>query len=393
MVAPCAAAQSFSEGWKFDGKAQAVIVAATADDVERLSSKNLLGEVSLRATGKKTLENSAQIGFRFEAKAQQDNPARAGFSGNIEPFDASLMLPAVASPPQLRGAFSGVVRTGPVENASIVGAVETAQIYIDGGYGQVSAGLGRGVAARFHEGVPDIFTHTRAANPKLDPAGLNIIRTENDLTGPAAKVSYQTPRILGVRAGISYTPEANASGVDRDPARSVPGVFSPKIENVVEGSVQISRKLRQQNLRIRASASYAAGEVSVSNPAISLDDVEVWNVGAELEFEAMSFGAEYLSSNNGYQRSGDYTAWSVGATTEAFGWEWGVRYGESEDESILAEGKNWSIGGATKISQNVGLAAGYQVNDVDLGLLGLTNPLSSSISAAEGIVVEVTLSL
>ena len=265
-------------------------------------------------------------------------------------------------------------------------------MYLDGGYGQISIGIGRGVAARFHEGAPDIFTHSRASNPKLDPGGLNIVRTENDLTGPAAKISYQTPRYLGVRAGISYTPEANAAGVDRDPRRSVAGSNTLEIRNVTEGSIQLSRRLQGPDLRIRASTSYAVGDVRGGVPGVELDDVSVWTLGAEFEFETVSIGADYLSSNNGFVSGGDYSAWSIGITKDAFGWEWGVRYGESDEENVRAEGQNWSIGGATKISHNVRIAAGYQRTDVDFGQLPFTNPDSASISAPDGVVVEITLS-
>ena len=392
VLASSASAQSLTEGWEFDGRAQLVVAVSTVDEVERLPARNVLGEVGLRATAEKTLQNSAEIGFRFEAKAQQDNPARAGFTGNIDPFGSE---PDSA---QVRGAYSGLTRSGLLEDASLTGSIETAQFYIDGGYGQISVGYGRGVAARFHEGAPDIFTHVRAANPKLDPGGLNFVRTENDLTGPAPKLTYQTPRLLGVRAGVSFTPDANVAGVDRDPRRSTPGVVSPEIENVWEGSVQASRKLTEQNLRIRASVSYSQGEVSLSDSApvdfeSQIEDVSVWTIGSELEFETFSIGAEYLSSDNGIRDDGDYSAWSIGATTEAFDWDWGVRYGESEDENVQAENANWSIGAAKNISENARLAIGYHSSDADFAPIPLSNPQTDTVSGPDGLVVEITLSL
>lgn len=384
--------QDFTEGWEFDGKAQLVTVISSFDDVERLPAETILGEISVRATAEKTLDNSAEIGFRLEMKAQKDNPARAGFSGNIAPFEPVIGPTPQGSYEPVRGAYTGLTRFGPVEDAGFNGAIETAQFYVDGGYGQVSAGYGRGVAARFHEGAPDIFSHARAVNPKLDPAGLNLVRTENDLTGPAAKISYQTPRLIGIRAGISYTPEANVAGVDRDPRRSVPGVATPEISDVVEGAVQFSRKFTEQDLRVRASANYALGSVSAPISSAEIDDVLVWSAGVEFEFDTLSFGGEYLNSNNGLARNGDYSAWSLGITKDAFGWEWGAQYGESDDENINARAQNWSFGGATKISHNVKLAAGYQHLDVDFGQLPFNITDSASNSAPEGVVVEITLS-
>jgi len=391
VLAHGAGAEGLTEGWKTDLSGEMVLVLSSMEDVGDLPASTGLGDVTLRLKTEKVLQNGAEIGVRFEARAQQDNAARAGFTGRIAPTGYGSD-PLATLPPEARGAFTGLTRGGPVEDTSLIAGVETAQVYIDGGFGEVSAGLGRGVAARFHEGAPDIFGRAKAANPGLDPAGINIVKTRDDLTGPSAKITYQTPRLLGVRAGVSYTPEINLRGVDRDPARSVPSVVTPDLKNGVEVAVQASRKLTEQDVRLRASATYSYAEVSGAPARQTFEDVKTWSVGAEAEWKRVSIGADYLSSNNGFSGSGDYSAWSVGATTTLGEWDFGARYGESEDDDVQAKGKNFSIGATREFTKQLSGTLGYQSNELELGLLPSNSPTLPSQLEADGVVMEITLS-
>mgnify|MGYP000479082720 CR=1 FL=1 len=194
------------------------------------------------------LGNGAEIGFRASGGLDRDNPARAGFSG----------VPGPARPlPSPAGALSGLARGPAAEDAGPRGRIETGYVYIEGGYGELRAGLDEGVAARFFEGAPTLFRHAALVNPALDPSGQVIARTDHDLTGPSFKVSYATPRILGARAGVSLTPDANAGGLDRDPVRNLGGAAGPDIENAVEAGLNVSRRLPRSGVRLRAAAGWS----------------------------------------------------------------------------------------------------------------------------------------
>ncbi|MEO1101296.1 MAG: porin, partial [Pseudomonadota bacterium] len=206
--------------WTYEvgGEAVTVISVGDADGVDR---EPVLFELGMKGGLELVLDNGAEIGVRVTWRGQRDHPARAGGAGCLSEAGG----PAV-------GVFSGAAIGCDGEDSGPRGSIEGAYAYIDGGYGEVTAGRDVGIASRFYEGPRDVFTHARTADALLDPSGQSFVRLRADLTGPAAKISYATPRLLGARAGVSFTPEANAQGLDWDPVRAVGGLARPQIESL-----------------------------------------------------------------------------------------------------------------------------------------------------------------
>ncbi|MEO1642394.1 MAG: porin [Pseudomonadota bacterium] len=168
-----------------------------SDDTGAREAETFLGEASLSGTAETVLDNGLRLRGRFALRLQKDHPQRPGGSGG---FGTDIST--------VPGAFSGV-SDGPVptgEGDDLRARLETAYFQVDGGYGELRLGKDSGVAARFHEGAPSVLSHTRGDTALLDPTGLTSVRTRHELTGPSAKLSYATPRLLGVRAGLSFTP-------------------------------------------------------------------------------------------------------------------------------------------------------------------------------------------
>ncbi len=384
-LAPFAAAILAGPAWsddaerrtQIDGSADALFVLSPGrDDAGGFEAQTFVYEIGLSGEVTTVLDNGAEIGVRATARVQRDHPARAGFSGNLsaDPAALGLLLP--------RGAFSGLSAAGPLEDTGARGAVEAAYIYIDGGYGEALAGRDLGVAARFFEGPRDVFTHARAVNPLLDPGGVNIVRTQHDITGPSAKVSYATPRILGVRAGLSFTPLAEAPGLDRDADRSGPGVEPLQIRNTVEVALGFSRRLRGPGVRLRWSGAYSRADVRTEPPVAPRPDLSTFSTGAEAEWRNLSLGASFLTSNNS---GGRYTAWSAGARVEALGLEWAASYGRADDDLVGATGESWSLGVRKQFLEQISVAVGVQESVLE--------PTESSTVSTLGPVIEISLGL
>lgn len=327
-------------------------------------------------------ENGVEAGFRGSAGFQLDHPERAGFSGIYGPGQPD-MGPA--------GAWSGLARGPGGEDTGARAAVETAYIYVEGGYGEARAGLDQGAAARFFEGAPVLMRHAALANPALDPAGRVLARTDHDLTGPALKVSYSTPRILGIRAGASFTPEANQRGLDRDPERGLGGAPGPRIENASEVAVNLSRRLPRSGVRLRAAAAWSGADVSFATPGL-YDTVETWSAGGSAEFSSFAFGASWLGSDNGFAGGGgDYSALSVAARLTVGKVDAGIEYARAEDEGISAESDAWGIIFARKINDSLRIAGGWQSLDTTYTRNPAPLPLRTG-DKTDGIVIEITLS-
>ena len=362
---PVLAAQATPIEFKSDLEA-ATIVSAIDHDGLLTQDESLLYEVALDNRIETFLDNGLKISGRLTLRGQRDHPARPGFSGQ---FGTSVSAPS--------GAYSGVSSTVPGDETGARGSLEAAYLEFDGGYGELRLGRDRGVAARFHEGAPSALTFTGVSNVYLDPTGLSLARTNHDLTGPSAKLSYATPRILGLRAGISLTPDANAKGLDRNLS-----AFSeqPDIENAVELAANLSRTLRSANTSFEASLAWSTA--SVDSPfAGARGDVSTLSAGVNIEFSAFTIGGSWLSSDNGF-KGADYEAWDIGVSKEIRGTDVSIGYSEADDALAGLSSEAFSISAARNITDDLTLGLSYQDQK-------LRSPAGKN--SGSGIVVEITL--
>ncbi|KCZ88586.1 porin [Hyphomonas jannaschiana] len=357
--------------WEKDG---ALLFAPGAEEA-------VLYRLGLGFDTNRVLDNGLVLGAAARLDAELDHPARAGFSGIVaDPAPGEL---AVA------GAFSGLARSPGIEEDGARAMLQTAYIYVEGGYGEARLGRDEGVAKRFAQGAPSLFSSLSLHAPHLDPDGGAIVRTDHDLTGPAAKVSGTTPRIVGFKGGLSYTPEADVRGLDRDPVRILPGSPAIVLTNATEASVSFNHRFRQSGVRVRAATGWSRADVDAAPTApVSYGTVETWSFGASTEWKNTVIGASWLSSDNGLSGlSGDYTAWTAGLTHTAFGLDWGVEYGEASDDAAGAEGESWRAGVARSVTDSARIAFGYRSDQLDFGAYAQSRRLGG-----EGIVIEITLS-
>ena len=380
-LAPAAAAQDVWDdpgGVETEASAELALVAAPGAD------EPLLGLGRARMGLNYVLMNGAEIGAVGGLELQRDHPARAGFSG--------VFPPSAGAGASSGGAFSGLARGGTPADQDLRISLETAYVYIDGGYGEARLGADDGVATRFFEGGPALFAHSGLVNPALDPTGVIIARTDHDLTGPAAKISYATPRILGLRGGVSYTPTADRRGVDRDTETAFPGASRPEIEDAFEVALNLSRRLPQSGVRLRAAAAYSQAEARLPTDPTLYGTVETWSAGASAEFSRLRVGGSYLESNNGVASGpGDYSAWGLSAAVPLGRFEAVAEVSGAEDEFAGLTSDSWQIGLVWNPSEDWRLASGWR--EVDTGYLNTGGQLPSAGGSRNGIVIEITRSL
>lgn len=333
-------------------------------------AETLLGELSITGNAEKVLENGVRLRARGALRLQADHSSRPGGIGG---FGDALSAPV--------GAFSGLSSGTPIESSDIWGRLETAYLQIDGGYGELRVGKNRGVAARFYEGPKSALSHARLDTALLDPSGLSTLRTRHDLTGPSPKLSYASPRILGLRGGISFTPEADADGLDRRPSSGTGGV-SPEIENAIELALNGTRRLRESGWRFDVGLGWSTADVSTNGPQNIYGSVETWSAGTRIEQGDWTFGASWLNSDNG-QPASDYSAWSAGLFREAYNIDFSAEFGESKDDGAVLNSKGWRLAAGKDFGKDTRIAVAYLHDE-------LTTPLHKW--TAQGVVVEITLS-
>ncbi|MEL6663703.1 MAG: porin, partial [Pseudomonadota bacterium] len=287
-----ALAQGSDSPWlvEYDGEATLVVAPSGSSDIAP-ERENALYEVGLGLTAERTFQSGWTLGGRAVFRAARDHPARPAGTGNL--FATDLQGPG--------GAFSRL-SAGPLNiDEGPRGSLETAYLFLDTGYGEFSLGRDTGVAARFHEGNVSALSRSTLVDPDLDVSGIAAINTRPDITGPSVKLSYVTPRLLGVRAGVSYTPRSEVRGLDRDATESN-DPFRPELENTVEVALNASRRLRESGVRLRSGLSYSTAELDVPTTleATYDDRIDVVSIGGEIEWQdTYRLGLNWLGADEG----------------------------------------------------------------------------------------------
>lgn len=332
-------------------------------------------QLGWRAT--RVLSNGAELGVRVIGRAQRDHPQRPAGQGV---FDTGLVLPG--------GAFSGIGASGNDVDESVRFGLEAAYIYLDGGYGELTFGRDQGIASRFHEGPDEAFRLARIDAPLLDPTGLGLVSTRNDISGPSIKLTYATPRILGLRAGVSVVPDAGeARGLDRDPVASALPVPSARPGSGMEAALNLSRVLGRNGPRVDVTAGWSKYDISEERGAVAgmADQVETWSAGARLEFDSLTLGASWISSDEGFLGDKKTESWTVGVSRD-FGEDWSASatWGEAEYDRLGLSAESLSLAVSRQFGDHVRLTGGWRDNEAGWGV--------ASGERARGIVVEITLS-
>ncbi|MEM7458714.1 MAG: porin [Pseudomonadota bacterium] len=333
--------------WETELEAESVTVVAPVSEADApVDVSPILGEISLLGTTERVLENGVRLRARGALRVQADHPQRPGGIGGFGDN-------AVAGV----GAFSGLSGAAPIDDSDIRARLETAYFQVDGGYGELRIGKDQGVGARFHEGAKSVLSHARLDSPLLDPTGLSTIRTRHDLTGPSVKLSYASPRLIGLRGGISFTPAADADGLDRRPNAGMGG-FAPETENAIELALNGTRRLRESGWRFDVGLAWSTADISNPSLLVPYDRVETFSGGTRIEKEDWTFGASWLGSNNGLPNS-DYSAWSLGLHRDAYNTEFSVEFGQAEDDGAQLDSQSFRLGAARDFGKSTKIALGY----------------------------------
>ncbi|MEQ1781114.1 MAG: porin [Hyphomonadaceae bacterium] len=377
--------------WAVKAEATVVVSGVRADDPLDPAADGPLGSALLEISRSDTFDNGLTLGWLGSVRLERDNPNRPAFIGALGGCSATNpACPSVAS-----GALSPI---SPATGLSAGGApldddgfvvVEAAAVSLMGPWGEGIVGYDVGAASRLDARAPTVLNRVSAFSPGLDPTGLGTTRARNDVTASSAKASYLSPRWLGLRLGVSYTPDANTRSADFDPDFSANGLASAELENVWEGAVSFARQFAEQDLRVRAAVTYASADSGASQPEFG--GYEAWGAGLELEHDGWTGGVRWLSSNNAWVAgNGDYEAWEVGLVKEVDGWRFGAEAGWSEDSLTGLEGNSWLAGVSRDISHNVSLGVAWTAADADIPV-----PVGPSFghrnASNDGLLLELTV--
>lgn len=391
-----AAAPAFAQDtdgeWTAKVEASAVANGVVSDDPAAPAADALMGSALLEISRSDTFDNGLTLGWlaavRYDSDART-RPAFSGALGSCAPANPACVSVAGGTLSPVSPATGLAVGGAPFDEQDYV-AVEAASVTLAGPWGDGVLGYDVGAAARLDARAPTVLNRVSAFSPGLDPTGMVVTRARNDVTGASPKATYLSPRWLGLRVGVSYTPDANHRTVDFDPEASGPGLASADLENVWEGGVSFARQFAEQGLRVRAAVTYSSADSGAGRPEFG--SYEAWGAGLELEHDGWTGGVRWLGSNNAWAAgNGDYDAWELGLVKETEdGWKFGAEVGWSEDKLSRLEGTSWLVGVSREISHNLEVGVGWASSEADIPVpVGLSTGHRNASN--DGLLVEFTV--
>ncbi len=328
--------------------------------------EDFIGDGAVEFEASTITQGGLEYGVNVEIRGQYDK-YRKGFGGRVgdcPPGIAGCNSVLVGgTPTSVRGHTSRFYASGPANQDEVQVGIESLHIFLRSAYGDVTLGRDDGAAYLFSLGAPSLLA-VNASNSPVDYTGLDSVKTVNDASGFAEKLTYTSPRLLGdkigvgVQFGVSYAPGIKVCGVDycvksdfKDPS----GAISPDLENVMELGLSLDRKF-DNGLGIEVTGSYA--RASEQSGLAAFDDLSAWNTGIEVTLADWTVGGSYLHSNNGLA-NGDYTAYDAGITWKPSKLGFTASYGHAEDDNINLKSDQF-VFGATYEFNKFTLGTGVQ---------------------------------
>jgi hypothetical protein len=197
----------------------------------------------------------------------------------------------------------------------------------------------------------------------------------------STKLTYLSPAILGLRLGLSYTPELSGGGVEIVPEQHVPGI--DRHRNVVEIAVESSRDIGE--VTVSTSAAYVGGAATDGS---HLHDLAGGALGAKLTWNDLTIGGAFIHDGAAtlpvdprpghVLLAGIISEINFGLTYNlgrfGLGASWAHDYRHARDSNDI-----WAAGAVYRISDGVTLAA---------DLLRYTQPLGAGSVEGTALIAE-----
>ncbi|MEP6342704.1 MAG: porin [Maricaulaceae bacterium] len=329
-----------------------------------IADGQIRGEVSAVTQG------GLEYGVGGLVRGQYDE-FRRGFGGLVGDCPPGVTgcasVDVAGTPTAVRGHTSRFFTSGTSDADDFELALEGAYVFLRSSYGDISVGRDDGAAYLFSLGAPGLVA-VNGSNSPVDYTGLDSVKTVNDASGFAEKITYVSPRLLGDRIGVgvqvgaSYSLNARACGVDycvRENGEDGTGSLAPDLDDVFEFGVSLDRTFGN-GLKLEATGTYArASEQSV---LAAFDDLESYGFGLRAEWNDFTLGGSWLESNNGLT-DGDYSAYDIGLSWKPARWGASVTYGHAEDDNINLTSDQVTVGAVYDINDRFSFGTGVQYVD------------------------------
>jgi hypothetical protein len=255
------------------------------------------------------------------------------------------------------------VGTGGLGGTSPSVEVDEVGLFFSGNFGRIELGRDDGVEDEMYVGGED----AQAGTGGIDGDIPNINFVQFTTTDDAAKVSYFSPRVVGIQLGVSFAPDLEDNGGEN---RFQGG--DNEGENGVGAGANWVGALGAVDLTLSAVGLWADCESNCTSTVNDVqsgfsDDELSWAVGGLLGFGGFTLGAGYNRNDTfAHDSQGDIVnvglKYGFGAANVSVGWTW-----NSFDDSDLDDSNLFVVSGDLGLLPGVTLLADVSYNTEDLG--------------------------
>ena len=226
-------------------------------------------------------------------------------------------------------------------------STDEASVYAGGSWGRITLGDDDGAADELFVYAP-VVGNGQIDEDWFDFAGPGI--DTDDLLSPtdtsdATKITYLSPVLGGLQAGVSYTPQSDDEDQSVVGFKAVdPDADENLYKDLVEAGISYTREFAGVSLVL--AGAYVHGDAKEGSTA---QDFDAWGVGTQIGWQGFKLGGSY-NDNGDSQIETDETgtkSWNVGLAYEADDWGVAAQYQKVEvtgrDINIYAVGAEYQI--------------------------------------------------
>jgi len=235
--------------------------------------------------------------------------------------------------------------------------VEESYLYLASSWGRVNLGEEDGATYLLQVSAPSGDDKVDGLRPDIAtilPINGGYVDYAHDDFAYSNKLTYITPVFNGFQAAVSYTPSIEPTSAATNAGFTLGGLamtgdgpnagFTPantdntagQFESGLEIAARYEGSFDAIDLAIGAGYSTASTEADAAAGAVGSDDLQTWNVGANIGWGAFGLGAAYITSNNGIQgaagEDADTDIWVAGVDYTTGPYKLGASYLNRETE-------------------------------------------------------------
>lgn len=339
----------------------------------------------------------------------------AMFTDNDEPAGAANSLREFDFRRHTEIHFSGETTTdngltiGVHNEIELGGAEDTneAYMYASGGWGRVNFGSEDGAAYLLQVSAPSADSNVDGMRVYMQGLNTNLWDGGNFDAGSVLgydhadfrdtdRLTYMTPKWNGFQAGVSYAPESGQNAIGNHVGAMATDEDPGEFENLWELAARWDGEYEGFGISFGAGYSDAGTEddLAAGIGVVGSDDLQTWNVGLNVAFDAFNVGAAYHTTDNGIGGSaiacnnagivpascdGDTDTWVVGA-----GWDNGPYHvgaswlnSETEEDAFAAadtseiEVDRFTVGGGYTYGPGMTFRGAVAFGSADAGAVGV----------------------